>query len=72
MTTPEQRIRKKISQILKELEEPDENLNWWNLAHLARDASAVAIATANNHVMKHCGYNGRPVPAYVVNKKNET
>lgn len=52
MTTPEQRIRKKISQILKELEEPDENLNWWNLAHLARDASAVAIATANNHV-KH-------------------
>ena len=23
-------------------------------------------------VMKRCGYNGRPVPAYVVNKKNET
>jgi hypothetical protein len=52
MTTPEHRIRKKISQILKELEESDENLNWWNLAHLTRDASAVAIATANNHA-KH-------------------
>ena len=23
-------------------------------------------------VMKRCGYNGRPVSAYVVNKKNET
>jgi len=71
MTTPEQRIRKKISQILKELEEPDENLNWWNLAHLARDASAVAIATANNHV-KH---NKKWKKALLVGcrtKKNET